>query len=151
MVAFTILGSGWTAFLVVPLYAVRPARLFIRWLAVVWAVTAVLVYGLKALFRHPRPPGPPLWGAMPTDYSFPSGHGAGAFAFAAFVSVLALGDHQNRSQPRRWLVGAATTSIATCIAFSRVYLGVHYPIDAVGGAVLGGVVGAIGGILCRSP
>jgi undecaprenyl-diphosphatase len=149
MVAFTLVGSGWTAFALIPLYAFPSARPFARWLAAVWAVTAVLVYLLKAIVRRPRPPGPALWGAMPTDYSFPSGHAAGAFAFAAFVSVLCLGDRGGRSHAWRWAASIASAATAACIAVSRVYLGVHYPMDVTGGAVLGSCLGAAGALLTR--
>lgn len=61
----------------------------------------------------------------PSTFSFPSGHATVAFACA---TVLAL------AVPRlRWPLYA----LAALIAFSRVYVGVHYPGDTVAGAVLG--------------
>ena len=64
----------------------------------------------------------------PSTYSLPSGHATVAFACA---TVLAL------AVPRlRW----AFYGLAALIAFSRVYVGVHYPFDVVAGAVLGVVI-----------
>ena len=84
---------------------------------------------LKLAIERDRPPlarpvPEPLFEA-PSTYSFPSGHATVAFACA---TVLAL------AVPRlRWPLYA----LAALIAFSRVYVGVHYPFDVIAGAVLG--------------
>jgi undecaprenyl-diphosphatase len=88
--------------------------------------------GLKALIDRPRPPlryaEPKTLVAVPHDASFPSGHAATSFA-AATMLVFAF----PRLAPLLYLLAAA-------VAFSRVYVGVHYPLDVIGGAVLGVVV-----------
>jgi undecaprenyl-diphosphatase len=84
---------------------------------------------LKLAFERDRPPvsrpvPEPLLEA-PSTYSFPSGHATVAFACA---TVLAL------AVPRlRWPLFA----LAALIAWSRVYVGVHYPGDVLVGALLG--------------
>ena len=71
------------------------------------------------------------WVTMPTSTSFPSGHSASALAFAVAVSdvVPAL----------RVPLGAA----AGTVAFSRVYVGVHYPGDVLVGAATGALLGRL--------
>ena len=69
----------------------------------------------------------------PDDFSFPSGHTA-----ASFASVTAL-----------WLAGKkqwamAALPVGVLIAFSRMYLCVHYPTDILGGAILGAACGWAG-------
>lgn len=64
-----------------------------------------------------------------TSYSFPSGHTTIAFA-AAFVLA-----HEHR----KWAIGYYL--IAFLIAFSRIYLGKHYPIDVLAGLILGSLIG----------
>jgi undecaprenyl-diphosphatase len=66
----------------------------------------------------------------PTDSSMPSNPAAVGFAFATAVWMV------NRK------VGALLYALAALFAFSRVYCGVHYPLDIVGGAAAG-IVGAV--------
>jgi undecaprenyl-diphosphatase len=88
--------------------------------------------GLKALFDRERPPfrytEPDPLVPVPHDGSFPSGHAATSFAGATMLSFAF-----PRLAPLLYVLAAA-------VAFSRVYVGVHYPLDIVGGAVLGVLV-----------
>ena len=69
----------------------------------------------------------------PEDFSFPSGHTA-----ASFASVTALW----LAGKKRWAMAALP--LAVLIAFSRMYLCVHFPTDILGGAVLGTACGWLG-------
>jgi undecaprenyl-diphosphatase len=62
---------------------------------------------------------------VPHDHSFPSGHAATSFACATTLAL---------AFPR---LAVPLYVLAVAIAFSRVYVGVHYPLDLLGGAVLG--------------
>lgn len=77
---------------------------------------------------------------MPVSASFPSGHAASGFAFAAAIG---------RDLP--WL-GLALRFLAAAVAYSRVHTGVHYPGDAVAGALIGEGTGqAVAGLMDRLP
>lgn len=75
--------------------------------------------------------------SKPIDYSFPSGHTA-----AAFAAVSAMFFVKNRL----WVPAGI---LAVVIAFSRMYLYVHYPTDILGGIVVGIASGAAGAFLVR--
>lgn len=64
--------------------------------------------------------------ARQTDYSFPSGHACASFASAiVYLKML----------PARY--GIPLVVLASMIAFSRLYVGVHYPTDVLGGVIVG--------------
>lgn len=63
--------------------------------------------------------------ARPTDFSFPSGHTVSSFAAA--VSILFVS--------KRW--GLDALILASVIAFSRLYLYVHFPSDIIAGIAIG--------------
>jgi undecaprenyl-diphosphatase len=70
----------------------------------------------------------------PKSYSMPSGHAISSFAFAAPLYYL--------TRDYVLLLGRIYPLIlAALIAFSRVYLGVHYPADVIVGAILGTAIG----------
>jgi undecaprenyl-diphosphatase len=78
------------------------------------------------LFRFPGYP-------VPHSYSFPSGH---AVMAAGFWGVLALLMAMELRGWRRWALTALGAVLALLIGFSRLYLGVHYPSDVLGGYLL---------------
>jgi membrane-associated phospholipid phosphatase len=107
---------------------------------VAFFVASGLNAGLKALVDRSRPPqaiGLDSLIGVPGSPSFPSGHAMSAFAVAGALALLA---------PRlRWPVLA----LAAAIAFSRVYLGVHFWLDILVGAVLGLTIGLLSAAALR--
>jgi undecaprenyl-diphosphatase len=116
-----------------------PAGALAAGAAAAFAGIAVLL--LKALFDRPRPPvahtGLDPIGLVPGSASFPSGHAATAFAAAVAVGIV----HPRLRLP---LLG-----LATLVALSRVYLGVHYGSDVLAGTALGVAIGLATGLLIR--
>lgn len=76
--------------------------------------------------------------ARPDDFSFPSGHTAASFAVVAALYL--------SGEKKLWKPAFA---IACLIAFSRLYLYVHYPTDILGGVFAGLAAGYMGVILNR--
>ncbi len=69
--------------------------------------------------------------SVPQDYSFPSGHTLSSFIAATIIM------HFNKK------IGIVAYILAVMIAFSRLYLYVHFPTDVLSGAVLGIVLGFV--------
>ena len=88
----------------------------------------------------------PLESALPkaTSFSFPSGHSFGSFA-SAMTIYLGL----SQIAPQRRYLGILALVLSVVVAFSRVYLFVHYPTDVLTGLVLGIIVGFIAWKLAR--
>jgi len=119
-------------------------RAAVRGTMAIGVTSALVNLVVKAAWSRPRPDragaGVPVWRnvRMPTSTSFPSGHAASGFAFAAAIG---------RDQP--WL-GLGLRFVAATVAYSRVHTGVHYPGDIVVGALIGEGTGqAVASLLDR--
>ena len=126
-------GEIWIAFTLLLLLFRRTRK---AGCAMATALVLYLVAGdciLKPLFARPRPcdvnTAITILVKRPHGHSFPSGHTASAFA-AAFALWL-----QNRK------LGVPALVLAAFIAFTRLYLYVHFPTDVLGGLVLGLALG----------
>ena len=96
---------------------------------------------LKNLFARTRPFNLEEWKdwfvypelvKRPSSYSFPSGHASSAFAAATGITV---------SKKAYYIIPAYL--LAAIIAFSRIYVHVHYPTDVIFGALFGIIYGII--------
>lgn len=154
MVALTVVGSGWSMIAFLPFVIAPRTRRTGGLLLGTLVVTSLVVFLVKLAVGRARPCASlggvhALCFAPPSDPSFPSGHAAGAFAFSAFLATIVV----TSAAPRRTKVLAVVglAALATGIALSRVYLGVHFPTDVTAGAALGTALGHAGGRLATSP
>jgi membrane-associated phospholipid phosphatase len=108
----------------------RPRRR--RWLRAAQGVLGTYLFNtaIKGVVRRRRPrlEGLPALISTPTSLSFPSAHASSSFAAARAYSALA--------------PAAPLYALAGLMAWSRVYLGVHYPSDIAAGALLGTAIGS---------
>ncbi len=92
-------------------------------------VINLLVHFLKVIIKRSRPfnflEDVNLLSSTFSLYSFPSGHSAAIFSFATVIYNHIL------------VIGVLVYLLAIIVAFSRAYLGVHYPSDIIIGALLG--------------
>ena len=103
------------------------------WVTATALVADLIATGFKYVFGRDRPPlvdpfPKPLL-HTPSTPSFPSGHATMSFACAVVLS---------RAAPRFTIPFFV---LAALVSFSRNYVGVHYPLDTLAGAVLGTAIG----------
>jgi membrane-associated phospholipid phosphatase len=137
------LGTGIFGFVLVGLAAAFAAYRRQRHEAILWIVLGLSTYflqlGIKQLVFRPRPA---LWSTLVvlTTPAFPSGH---ALSAATFYPLLAR--TLSREWPRtRTLAWAAALAMAAYIGLGRLYLGVHWPSDVLGGWAIGGLQTLVG-------
>ena len=134
MIFATILSGVYVIFLVaVPLW-LRGLRTATFDVLLLLAITIVITEAIKYLVDRQRP-----CDALPNvstlagyrcaaefDPAFPSGHASRAFAVAAFLAIRF-----------RWRLGIPAGALAILAGISRIYLGLHWPSDVLGGAAVG--------------
>lgn len=127
----TYLGSGgiiWIAMAVIMLISQKNRKTGIKIAVALILSLIVCNFILKPLTARVRPYGITeisLLIGEPSGASFPSGHASASFAAAVVLMI-------NKSRIRY-----AALVLAVLIAFSRLYLYVHYPSDVLAGAALG--------------
>lgn len=123
------LGTGGLVWILLAVaLTIASRRLPVLWTVPVVVGSDLVALAVKSVVDRPRPHLDPLV-RVPTDWSFPSGHATTSFAGATMLAHFA-----PRWRPALYLLAAA-------IAFSRVYVGVHYPADVLAGAALGTALG----------
>ena len=151
MVNLSALGSGAVSTLVVGFAAIflmmarRPA------FAALVALCGLGAWGVMAMFKlilaRPRPTiGSPL--DQLATYSFPSGHTLAATAvYLTLGAVIAMGLDQRR---QRLCVIVMAAFLALLVGVTRVYIGVHYPTDVLGGWLVGTAWALLCGLAARA-
>ena len=132
MFVITYLGGNglvMAAFLALLIFVHLRWRRATVWLLITLAGATILDVSLKLAFHRPRPA--PFFGPIPHTYSFPSGHALFSFCFYAVVAGLTAG--RLRSHFLRALIWISAALLVLAIGMSRIYLGVHYPSDVLGG------------------
>ena len=102
-------------------------------LVLAFIVIIPIGYAAKDLVQRERPsiPESDIILAQDSDYSYPSGHATIVSAGAAIALALF------RDSKRKQAISLALTVEAALVCISRVYVGGHYPLDVIGGILLG--------------
>ena len=138
MVEMTYLGTGTVVMMIVIVVALflwhtehkHSARLLL-------AATAgnILLNGALKLVYHRQRPSVFEWQTTAVSSSFPSGHAMSATVVYGTVAYLVM-----RLQKHHWsrvLTALSTVLLIVLICLTRLYLGVHYPSDVIGGIIVG--------------
>ena len=96
-------------------------------------VSTILHFTLKAIFHRHRPLDPIVRNV--NGFSFPSGHSFSSFTFFGLLIYIIWNVEGIRNWVR-WIFTLVFTLLASAVAFSRVYLHVHYASDVIAGVCL---------------
>ncbi len=138
MVRITTLGNGGFIWILICFFLILSRKYRKMGIVLLMGLLTSFIMGnlvLKPLIARARP----SWGEgllqllidNPTDYSFPSGH-----TLSSFISAYIITYYKRKA-------GFIVFPLAILIAFSRLYLYVHYPTDVLGGIVLGILLGFV--------
>jgi undecaprenyl-diphosphatase len=132
MPLITALGNGGLIWFIASLYLINNKYYRIQGYMIITALVITTILGegiIKHIIKRARPFAEmieqKLLISKPITYSFPSGHTASSFAAAGILIAM-----DNK-------LSIYAVILALLIAFSRVYLNVHYPTDVVTGIILG--------------
>jgi len=132
MPIITGIGNGGFVWIFISLYLIYIGNNGIEGYMVIASLLLATILGegvIKHLIRRSRPfvriKGKTLLISKPITYSFPSGHSSSSFAVAGIFILM------NSS------ISGYIIVLASLIAFSRLYLNVHYPTDVLTGIILG--------------
>lgn len=125
----TLLGNEYFFCLSLPLIYWCWKKRFGAHIIILTIISAYISFMLKGFFAWERPP-TDLWLVNESGYSFPSTHAVtAAIVWGCLIYEVR----------KKWFTISALSLIAL-IAFSRVYLGVHYPQDVLAGLALGALL-----------
>jgi undecaprenyl-diphosphatase len=138
MTEVTYLGTGTVVLVIVGVSAMflwhTEHKLSARMLLFAVAGSIVLNNALKLVFQRDRP-SVFSWETHAVSLSFPSGHAMSATVCYGTVAYLVMRLQKHRIS--RVLTGLAAVTIILMICATRLYLGVHYPTDVIGGIICG--------------
>jgi undecaprenyl-diphosphatase len=104
-----------------------------RYIGLVMLIAVVIENGMKWIVHRARP-NEVIDYAMPTSFSFPSGHALFATAFYGSIAIILSAKLTSWARILAWVTLA---TLVLAIGASRVFLGVHYPSDVIAGFLAG--------------
>jgi len=138
----SFIGSELADLYVIPALALLVAAVLAiarRWRLLLFMATALIVeaatYRTTVVFVHRTRPNVPRLEHLTVNASFPSGHVAASIAVYVGLALLVRSWSHNDAIRRLALVLAVL--IPVCVALSRMYRGMHHPLDTLGGATMG--------------
>ena len=127
-----IVLSGFTVFTIC-VFAIWNDWFAVRFIAIAMSGAVGLDVFFKWFVHRPRP-AEVYAHTMPASFSFPSGHAL--YSFVLYFALASMVDRQY-SGKWKWLIWCCVSVLVSLIGASRIFLGVHYGSDVLGGYVIG--------------
>jgi len=151
----SLIGSIMSGGVVLPIVAgltAFAAAVFRKWRIAAFVVFALCVesasYRITTLAVHRHRPYVPRLEHLPVNASYPSGHTAASIAVYCGLALLLTSLVRNAAF--RVAVWCAAVLMVTLDAFSRLYRGMHHPLDVTGGVVVGVAAVCLLVVACRA-
>ena len=128
----TYFGSAYPFILLIVLSLFLKDKKYFKYLSINLILITVLNITMKSLFARPRPLDISL--VEETGYSFPSGHSLTSMAFYGLLIYLIT--TSNLSKKLKIILNIILSLLILIVGLSRIYLGVHYFTDVIGGFLL---------------
>ena len=130
---FTFLGDFYIPLLIIVcIFTFIKNKYYFYILTCGYVFSGVLTYFIKYIVLRPRPLEALI--SIPSSYSFPSGHTMTSLVFYCLLCYLLTIKSSNKIKLISFIFA---TTIVCLIAYSRIYLGVHYFSDVLGGYLIG--------------
>lgn len=132
MGVISFMGSEEFFLLILPVFYWNIDKRLAKQLGYLFLMAVLVLYAIKHMVREPRPYwiDPAISRGISDSYGFPSGHVTLTLVLVLFMAAWV----------RRWWAWLLAIGYVLLMGVSRLYLGVHFPQDAIGGIVLGGLV-----------
>lgn len=131
MTFITKFGEWYTpTLIIVCVFLLIKNKLYFYLTSINYAVVGITTFIVKEIVRRPRPLVALI--QIPNSYSFPSGHTLTSISFFIFLWYLIT---LNKNNKLKILLFILFSLLAILVSFSRVYLGVHYFSDVIGGLI----------------
>jgi len=112
-----------------------------RWRIAAFVVAAILVeaatYRVASLIVHRERPGVPRLDHLPANQSFPSGHVAASLAVYGGLALLVTSATRERGRGAAIAAWVLALLLVAVVASSRMYRGMHHPLDVASGLLIG--------------
>lgn len=137
MVGITFFGSSYFLFpayiVLILFFLLLKKNRQLSWnIAAVAITSTIILFSLKAIFHRHRPLDPLVQNV--NGFSFPSGHSFSSFTLFGLLIYILWNSRMNAAL--RWVLTVLAFLFACAIAFSRVYLHVHFASDVIAGFCL---------------